>query len=445
MVRSFTVSVVKSQGTLVAAPNSPFAVGSFPLAAAVGDFNGDGKPDLAIANNGANNVTVLLGNGSGGFTAATGSPFAAGANPDSIATGDFNGDGIQDVVTTNYNANSLTLLLGNGSGGFAPAAGSPYIVGLNPISVAVGDFNGDGIQDLAVANYSFPGSPYAVGANPVFVAVGDFNKDGIQDLAVANLNSNTVSILLGTGSGTFAAPAGSSPFLAGYGPNSIAIGDFNGDGIPDLAMANYAGVSAILGTGSGTFITDQASPFPAVGSPASIVAADFNGDGIIDLAAVSPGANSVTVLLGDGTGAFVAEQVSPYPVAGGPYALVTGDFNGDGMADLATVNHNTNGTVTVLLGSQTGQTPQNINFNLIAGAAFGTPPFTIAATASSGVSVGFASVTPAVCTVTGAVVTLVNVGACMIQASVQGSATYAPSTVTETCNVNPGKPPLIRR
>jgi hypothetical protein len=118
----------------------------------VGDFNGDGNQDLAVANEYSNSVSVLLGNGSGGFTAATGSPYSTGSYPVSLAVGDFNGDGIQDLAVANEYSNSISVLLGNGSGGFTAATGSPFSVGSDPLSVAVGDFNGDGIQDLAVAN-----------------------------------------------------------------------------------------------------------------------------------------------------------------------------------------------------------------------------------------------------------------------------------------------------
>ena len=130
---NFSVSVLLGDGTggFTAAPGSPFMAGSAPGSVAVGDFNGDGKPDLAVAHNSSNNVTVLLGNGSGGFTAAPGSPFPAGSGPDSVAVGDFNGDGKPDLAIANYIDSTVTVLLGNGAGGFTPAPGSPFPVGIN--------------------------------------------------------------------------------------------------------------------------------------------------------------------------------------------------------------------------------------------------------------------------------------------------------------------------
>jgi hypothetical protein len=195
-------------------------VGTNPASVAVGDFNGDGKLDLAVANSASNNVSVLLGNGDGTFQAAVN--YAVGTNPASVAVGDLNGDGKLDLAVANIGSNNVSVLLGNGDGTFKAAVN--YAVGSSPYSVAVGDFNGDGKLDLAVAN---PGSNnvsvllgngdgtfqtavnYAVGSYPYSVAVGDFDGDGRMDLAVANHGSNNVSILLQS------APTGGSAQLVG--------------------------------------------------------------------------------------------------------------------------------------------------------------------------------------------------------------------------------------
>jgi len=147
----------------------------------VGDFNKDGISDLAVANagSGSNNVSVLLGNGSGGFTAAPGSPFAAGTSPISVAVGDFNGDGIQDLVTANTGGGNVTLLLGNGSGGFTSATSSPFAVGTEPFFVAVGDFNGDGSPDLATANFGSGTVTVLLNNAHVSAATPVINKGGV--------------------------------------------------------------------------------------------------------------------------------------------------------------------------------------------------------------------------------------------------------------------------
>jgi FG-GAP-like repeat/Putative Ig domain len=184
---------------------------------AVGDFNGDGKLDLAVTGVGVTGtqgdvVTILLGNGDGTFTAASNSTFATGKAPQAIAAADLNGDGKLDLAITNYEDASVTILLGNGDGTFTPASGSPIIVGNSPDAIAVGDLNGDGKLDLAIANYggntltillgngdgtftSASGSPFPVGLGPSSIAVGDFNGSGRLGLAITNLTGNTVSIL----------------------------------------------------------------------------------------------------------------------------------------------------------------------------------------------------------------------------------------------------------
>ena len=382
-----TGSIGDGTFTAAASPRTGFN----PFSVAVGDFNGDGRQDLATANGGARTVSVLLGNGTGStgdgtFTAAT-SP-TTGSSPVSVAVGDFNGDGRKDLATANINANSVSVLLGDGTGGIGDgtftAAASPA-TGSGPYSVAVGDFNGDGRQDLATANssantvsvllgngtgstgdgtFTAAASP-ATGSTPYSVKVGDFNGDGRQDLATANYSASSVSVLLGsgtgsTGDGTFTAAA--SP-ATGSNPLSVVVGDFNGDGRQDLATANTGAdsVSVLLGngtgsTGDGTF-TEAVSPTTGSG-PQSVVVGDFNGDGRQDLATANTGADSVSVLLGNGTGStgdgtFTA---AASPATGSyPYSVVVGDFNGDGRQDLATTNAGAD-TVSVLLGNGTGST-----------------------------------------------------------------------------------------
>ena len=256
-----TVSVLlgNGDGSFTAASGPPFKVGNDPRVVA-GDFNGDGNLDLAVANGNDGTVSILLGNGSGAFVAAPGSPFAVGSGPYSIATGDFNHDGNLDLTVTLFGDNTVSVLLGNGDGTFTPASGSPLAVGNGPDSVAVGDFNGDGKLDLVVVNEHdntvtvlqgfgdgssfFVAGVYSVGAFPGEVVVGDLNGDGNLDLAVANFLGNTVSVLLGTGDGSFLPQA---TFATDNQPIKVAIGDFNGDGRMDLAVANeYSNDVSIL-------------------------------------------------------------------------------------------------------------------------------------------------------------------------------------------------------
>lgn len=334
------------------------ATGSLPRAVAVGDFNGDGIPDLAITNANSNNVTIFLGKGDGTFK--VGSSPVVGTNPDSIVTGDFNGDGKTDLAVSNLYSGTVTILLGNGNGTFTTKA-SP-VVGASPEAIATGDFNGDGKLDLVTANYGGSGFTILLGngdgtfspvANPIpgesqslSVAVGDFNGDGIPDLAITN-SSGGLTIFLGNGDGTFSATG--SAVAVGITPSSLAVADFNADGIPDLAIADAATgfITILLGNGDGNFREAANTPVVIGGDPASIVAADFNQDGKADLAAANYAGNSVMILYGNGDGTFTASALSP-ATGNAPYGMAAADFNGDGIADLAVANSGSK-NVSVLL------------------------------------------------------------------------------------------------
>ena len=373
---------------------SPVSVGTTPRSIATADFNADGKLDMAVANgsSSSNSVTVLLGNGSGGFTQAAGSPVSAGSEPSSIAVGDFNADGKLDMAVSGQGLNKVTILLGNGSGGFAPAAGSPINVGNNPSFVATGDFSGDGKLDLAVANLNdssvsimlgngsggfaqAAGSPLSVGSQPRSIGISDFNADGRLDLAVANAGAGTVSVYLGTGGGGFT-QAGGSPINVGTFPQSVAISDFNRDGKPDLAVASTVSnnIRILLGSGSGLF--SAASPVSIGTSPINVTAGDFNLDGKPDLASANGGSsNTAGIRLGDGTGAFT-QPASPTVGAGAvPNFIATADFNNDGKPDLAISSQN-NSNITVYLNTCTAYPCVAMSFAQATGSpvSLGTSP-----------------------------------------------------------------------
>jgi len=343
----FTATFDTGNSVAFTLASSP-AVGDWPYSVAIGDFNGDGKLDLAVANISSGTVSILLGDGTGNFTLAS-SP-ATGRAPISVAMGDFNGDGKLDLAVANAGDSTVSILLGDGTGNFTLASSPAVVAG--PCSVAVGDFNGDGKLDLAVANCGSVGGPVSVllgdgtgnfslvsspstGGEPYSVATGDFNGDGKLDLAVANASDNTVSILLGDGTGNFTLVSSAAVGLA---PWSVVVGDFNGDGKLDLAVANggfsygtQSTVSVLLGDGTGNF-TLASSPETGDNSQ-SIALGDFNGDGILDMAAANWGSNTVSILLGDGTGNFT---LASSPAAGfEPTSVAVGDFNGDGKLDLA--------------------------------------------------------------------------------------------------------------
>ena len=332
-----------------------YSVGRQPFSIAVGDFNLDGKPDLAVANQLDGNVSILLGNGVGGFVGAVGSPVGVGRAPVSIVVGDFNLDSKPDLAVVNNSDKTISILLGNGAGGFAGAAGSPIGVGNNPYSVAVGDFNKDGKPDLAVTNASddtvtillgngaggfaeAAGSPIGVGRMPTYIAVGDFNRDGKPDLVTANAGDGSVAILIGNGSGGFATAV---PYSAGTGssPFGLAVGDFNLDGKLDLAVPDNGSntVSILLGNGDGTFAGPVPYTVAIISEPWGIAVGDFNLDGKPDLATANFGSTTTSILLGNGNGTFPASI--DYAAGTNPISVAVGDFNQDGFPDLAMANY----------------------------------------------------------------------------------------------------------
>ncbi|MEI6297437.1 MAG: FG-GAP-like repeat-containing protein, partial [bacterium] len=256
------VSVLLGSGTGTFGTKSDYAVGVAPYSVITGDFNGDGKTDIATANRNTNNVSVLLGSGTGTF--GTKSDYTVGSGPISLTSGDFNGDGKTDIATANNFTNNISILLGNVNGTFGTK--TDYTIGNAPSSIITGDFNGDGKADLAVIGF---------------------------DATTTLVN---VSILLGTGSGTFTFGVKRSYNGGGWAPVAITTGDFNSDGKTDLAVANanYT-VSILIGTGNGTF---GANTDYSVGAAIrSITTGDFNGDGKTDIATANSSNNTISILL----------------------------------------------------------------------------------------------------------------------------------------------------
>jgi hypothetical protein len=328
-----------------------------PSSLAVTDFNSDGLQDLAVVFtadycsgsqclSGAG-VPVYLSNGDGTFRPVPG--YGAGFSdppPRSVALGDFNQDGHQDMVVAT-GLGTLFTLTGNGDGTFAVRRASPVQGGSQSATAA--DFDEDGVPDLATsAGESIPlllgngdgtfGTRIPrveAGLVPAGAAAGDFNADGIRDLALADQGTQFVSILLGSGAGTFRAEVS---YKTGLRPFGVAVGDLDGDGHEDVAVANSGSrdVSLLYGAGDGTFAEEVRHE---AGRPALAVAiADLNGDGLKDLAVAGSGDDFGEVLVLLGTGGRQFSAGNRHRVAAVPVSVATGDFNGDGKADLAVAN-----------------------------------------------------------------------------------------------------------
>jgi large repetitive protein len=359
-------------------------------AIAVGDFNGDGDLDAAVALSGTDSISIALGNRDGTFQPATTIGLPAGSAPAAIVAGDFLGNGRTDLAVADAGTNDVTILMGDGDGTFQ--LGAPIAVGQFPVSIAEGDFENDGRIDLAVADnisggitilsndgagnfLTLPPVELPAGSTPTSIVAGDFGT-GYLDLAVTDSNQNAVDILRGNGDGTFAL---SSSLSVGANPFSIVAGDF-GNGHTDLATAdaNANDVSVLLGDGDGSFLAaihnetansvQEASGAGAESLPIALVAADFSGNGRLDLATGNAGSNDISVLMGKGDGTFEGSAANPVGI--GTAAVTTGDFTGNGNLGVAVLNQGSD-NVTILPGNGDGtfQQPLTVPLPLDSGAS----------------------------------------------------------------------------
>ena len=428
-------------------PKLDFATGSHPYSVSIGDLDGDGRADLAVANSNSNTLSVFRNTGTpGAISYAAKIDFATGANPYSVAIGDVDGDGKPDLAVSNYSSNTISLFRNIGTpGAISYAAKIDFATGSNPYSVSIGDLDGDGRADLAVANYNnntlsvfrntgTPGAisyaakiDFATGANPSSVAIGDLDGDGRADLAVPNHFGNTISVFRNTGTPGTVSYAAKTDLAAGYRPFSIAIGDLDGDGRADLAVANGSNMTSVFrNTGTPGAISYAAIIDFATGSSTSIAIGDLDGDGKADLAVTNPGSNTLSVLHNTGTpGAIGYAAKIDFATGSYPFSVAIGDLDGDGKADLAVANYSSN-TVSVL--RHEPKLSQTITFSPLPNKIAGDAPFTLTASSSTGLPITYTSSNTTVATVSGNTVTIVGRGYTSITASQAGNSTYAPAS-----------------
>jgi hypothetical protein len=346
---------------------------------ALGDFNGDGKLDVAVTNGGTYDmVSILPGTGSGTLKAAV--PFGTNFGPGGMGVADFDGDGKLDLVTADSGApfgvtvGSISVLLSNGKDMFA--ARTDYSVGGENVTgaysgIAAAALTGNGKPDLIVPiTYAYPYEisilmnkgngtfkpfvSYPLPTGAIAVAAGDFNNDHKPDIVVANGNgTGFITVLLNSGTGTF-------PTYTQYSINGIsaglAVGDFNKDGNLDIVATNgsQSTISVLLGNGTGAF--PSFATYPTGSSPYGVTVGDFNGDGWPDIAVANESSGTVSILINkaDGTGTFLPKV--DYAAAGGgaPLTLAAGSFRGNGIIDLAVATNSAFGGIEVLLGKGDG-------------------------------------------------------------------------------------------
>jgi uncharacterized repeat protein (TIGR01451 family) len=352
----FPVASFEATPTFPTTPSSTIALGSgtMPQGIITADFNGDGILDLAVADQGTNAISILLGKGDGTFTATMQSPLTAGLGANWLVAGDFNEDGNVDLAVANVSdtgTSGVSIFLGDGTGAFTLHAS--FATGNAPFALATADFNRDGHLDLAVSDSgdgtvtvllgdgtgSFsPGGTLSVGTLPQVVVVGDFNEDGNLDVAVANETDGTVSILFGNGLGGFSTQTVVSTGGSGT-PIGLIAADLEGDGHLDLAAVNASDVAIFSNNPVGTFTLIR-NPTTGSGDLIAGVAGDYNGDGKVDLFVSDRGGGEAFLILGDVT--VASPTIIMFTTAPGSFGVATADFNGDGALDLAVANGTAN-------------------------------------------------------------------------------------------------------
>jgi hypothetical protein len=363
----------------------------YPAAVTIADVDGDGFGDVVCSNSGPNNltagssdVTILLGNRDGTVQSPTQGYTAGGYTTGAAIVADFNGDGLADIIVPD-DFYSLTYMKGYGDGTFRAAVDyySPTSDNGQPfgIDIATGDFNGDGLPDVVIGNCCDaavgitvflsrpdgslqPGVNYGSGGALEYVAVADLDGDGVLDIAATDFGSGVVQIFNGNkntggvGDGTFTV-GNSYPTGAGVpGPQGIVVSDFDQDGHPDLAVANLLGNLGV--SNLGILLNDKQGGFQPVvnyttcSGATQVAAADLDGDGFPDLVAPLPACTGMVVFHNDGTGNF--QPLGDFGVGHNPAQVAVGDVNGDGVPDLViTMDDFLNGHgIAVALGKNDG-------------------------------------------------------------------------------------------
>jgi 6-phosphogluconolactonase (cycloisomerase 2 family) len=494
-----TVSVFRntsSSGTVSYATKVDFTTGLNPYSVAIGDLDGDGKADLAVANLNSNTVSVFRNTSSSGtISYATKVDFATGTTPIAVAIGDLDGDGKADLAVANRSSNTVSVFRNTSSSGSITsssfAAKVDFTTGISPIYVAIGDLDGDGKADLATANvdvntisiFRNTGSSgtisyaakvdFVTGEGPSSVSIGDLDGDGKADLVTANQTSSTISVFRNTGSSGTISYATKVDLVTGSVPRStVAIGDLDGDGKADLATANQNSntVSVFRNTGSSGTISYATKVDLTTGTaPYNAAIGDLDGDGKADIAVTNVSSNTVSVIrnnikldqtitfgvlplktFGDVPFTISATASSALPVtyisSNTPVATVSGNtvtIVGGGTTTITASqagNANYNSATSVPQTLTVNKANQTITFASLTDKTVGDPAFTLSATSSSGLAIAYSSTSDKISIVNNQV-TIASAGRAIITASQVGNGGYNPATpIDRSFCIKPAKP-----
>jgi hypothetical protein len=456
--KSFVVTFANGAGidATTFATNVIFNTGSSPFAVAMGDLDGDGKADIAVTNYASNTVSLYRNTSTIGAVSFVRVGFPTGTNPTVVSIGDLDGDGMADMAVTNSGSNTVSVFRNTSTiGTISYAAKIDFVTGTTPYSVSIGDIDGDGKADLAVANLgsnnlslfrntSTIGTisyatrvDVAAATGPISVSVGDIDGDIKSDIVVANSGTNDISVFRNTSTPGIFTFATRADFAAGSAPNSVAIGDLDNDGKTDVAVSNRLAntVSVFRNTGtSGTVSFTAKTDFATNSGPYYVAIGDMDGDGKVDMATSNYLTTAVSLLKNLSTSGTISFSANvDIDIGAQPYSVAIGDLDGDGKSDLATANFNVSRLSVFRNATKLNQT---ITFSALPTKVFGDAAFNLTATSSSALPVNYTSSNSLVA-ISGNTVTIVGSGSTTITASQAGDANYAAAiSVARTLTVN---------
>ncbi|CAF3898080.1 unnamed protein product [Adineta steineri] len=360
ITNSIGILLRQNDGSFLLTNTFSTGVPSKPQAATIDDFDNDGQLDIVVCNSQSSTIGIFLGYGNGSFQNQVTYSTGTQANPEWLASGDFNNDNRSDVAVANYFTNTIGILLGLGNGSFDTVTAYSSGDGSTPVCLTIIDITNDNFLDVVVANFAASsiiilyglgdgtfllGKPYSTGiqSSPQSLAIADMNNDGQLDIIVANFQSNTIGILYAFGYELFGSP---TKYLTNDGsqPNSVAVTDINNDGSLDILVANYGtdSIGIFLGYNNGKFNTMITYSLEVGSKPFFINVGHFDNDNISDIVVSNSETDNIAILSHYNNGTFTTITNYSTGTRSRPYTIAIGDLNNDNQLDLAITNSGTN-------------------------------------------------------------------------------------------------------